>query len=567
MAAGCHNAAVSLLPIKPVYIISSRYTKFPSKTIKRNNYLRTKILKTLNPKLPLKKLLNPIVVAPPQNDSVLDQYSIPPEEETSSSSSSFAEAIETTPTNNNNDSNNTGDLISAKTVIKCGLFLIGALVFQTVYVVWVMGQQKSDSSVKDGSSNNSNQFLFNSGNEKVVLDTNGNVVYLNEVEMELKIREIRAMANEVRELEVTELKRKLGGGIVDDDPIVSSKGKSGIEKEIGARLVNVEKKLNSKSESLPVMVMKNLDGLGGFDEDEEEEKEEVSWSSFKAKGMDENLMFKKKYKYKTPSTNPRSKPKGFSGLTDKKKGGREVEMGDETANFNGNSTTTKLYSGINVMNRNSTSSQNVDVRRSGAIQGTEESLQAEVRKSKNSTAIDSQNSKNLTKGKQETAPKSDKRVISNRSASSKHEEASNKPSENKVDIRLADAKADFWWLQLPYVLAIMMRRGSVSEGLEGFFSINTPSSSEDGEDGDEDSYVVTFEDRSDANNFCYLLDSFFEELDDFQSAVVPLPLKDLDEAVDSELDKVIVVKKGELKLYAGQPLPDVEDALRSLIQN
>ncbi|KAM7257599.1 hypothetical protein ACFE04_013340 [Oxalis oulophora] len=75
-----------------------------------------------------------------------------------------------TPTNNNNDSNNTGDLISAKTVIKCGLFLIGALVFQTVYVVWVMEQQKSDSSVKDGSSNNSNQFLFNSGNEKVVLE-------------------------------------------------------------------------------------------------------------------------------------------------------------------------------------------------------------------------------------------------------------------------------------------------------------------------------------------------------------------------------------------------------------
>lgn len=42
--------------------------------------------------------------------------------------------------------------------------------------------------------------------------------------------------------------------------------------------------------------------------------------------------------------------------------------------------------------------------------------------------------------------------------------------------------------------------------------------------------------------------------------------QELSEAIRSHAMKVIVVKKGKLKLYAGQPLADAEMALRSLIE-
>lgn len=42
--------------------------------------------------------------------------------------------------------------------------------------------------------------------------------------------------------------------------------------------------------------------------------------------------------------------------------------------------------------------------------------------------------------------------------------------------------------------------------------------------------------------------------------------QELNEVVSSDNMKVIVVKKGQLKLYAGQPLEEVEMALRSLAQ-
>lgn len=37
--------------------------------------------------------------------------------------------------------------------------------------------------------------------------------------------------------------------------------------------------------------------------------------------------------------------------------------------------------------------------------------------------------------------------------------------------------------------------------------------------------TVAFEDRGDADNFCYLLESFFEDLGDFTADVVPLSVK------------------------------------------
>nr|GMD76619.1 uncharacterized protein LOC109176208 isoform X2 [Ipomoea batatas] len=78
------------------------------------------------------------------------------------------------------------------------------------------------------------------------------------------------------------------------------------------------------------------------------------------------------------------------------------------------------------------------------------------------------------------------------------------------------------------------------------------------------SHIVAFEDRSDAANFCYILQSYFEDMEDFSTEIVLLSFNEHDESVKSSMENAIVVRKGQLKLYAGQPLVDVETALRSL---
>lgn len=67
-----------------------------------------------------------------------------------------------------------------------------------------------------------------------------------------------------------------------------------------------------------------------------------------------------------------------------------------------------------------------------------------------------------------------------------------------------------------------MHRGSEDEELGGLFTLKIPSKTQDAE---ESTYTVAFEDHVDANNFCYLLESFFEELGNFTADIVPLPTK------------------------------------------
>ncbi|XP_010548954.1 PREDICTED: uncharacterized protein LOC104820268 [Tarenaya hassleriana] len=121
----------------------------------------------------------------------------------------------------------------------------------------------------------------------------------------------------------------------------------------------------------------------------------------------------------------------------------------------------------------------------------------------------------------------------------------------------------FWWLKLPYVLRILMRSNIDEEVSEGFFILRTESADKN---ETENSYVVAFEDQNDARNFCYLLESVFEDLGGFCTDIVPASTKDLLKEVSLSGKKVIVVKKRQLTLYAGQPFEDVERALHSLIQ-
>jgi hypothetical protein len=69
-----------------------------------------------------------------------------------------------------------------------------------------------------------------------------------------------------------------------------------------------------------------------------------------------------------------------------------------------------------------------------------------------------------------------------------------------------------------------MQRGSNEEGPKGLYSLNF--TSKQGEHSD-DSYTVAFEDQADANNFCFLLESFFEELgdEDFNANAVPMSIQ------------------------------------------
>lgn len=106
-----------------------------------------------------------------------------------------------------------------------------------------------------------------------------------------------------------------------------------------------------------------------------------------------------------------------------------------------------------------------------------------------------------------------------------------------------------------------MRRGHDDEGPEGLFALKFSS-----QVNGSLSHTVAFEDRGDATNFCYLLQSFFGDLGDFSAEIVPLPVQELSEAIRSHTMKVIVVKKGKLKLYAGQPLAEVEMALRLMVE-
>lgn len=67
-----------------------------------------------------------------------------------------------------------------------------------------------------------------------------------------------------------------------------------------------------------------------------------------------------------------------------------------------------------------------------------------------------------------------------------------------------------------------MQRGSNEEGQKGLYSLNFTSKEQEQSD---DSYTVAFEDQADANNFCFLLESFFEDLGDFSANAVPMSIQ------------------------------------------
>ena len=67
-----------------------------------------------------------------------------------------------------------------------------------------------------------------------------------------------------------------------------------------------------------------------------------------------------------------------------------------------------------------------------------------------------------------------------------------------------------------------MHQYSDPEGVAGFYTLKLDT---EAKNLDEFSYTVAFEDRGDANNFCFLLESFFEDLGDVRVEILPLSVK------------------------------------------
>lgn len=252
---------------------SSVSSPFSSKSSRRKNYLRPKILRTLNPK-PQETVL--IEIETPEN--------VPPSDVVSNQDDHVEEELQVLSSSVvSNELNGISSKLSPKSLAKYGLWLIGIFAFQAVCAVLFLGDSTK--------SENTPEISSGSGQNG---ERESNVVSLEDLEMNEKIAEIRLMAREARKSEGKEEEDETG---ID------------IEKEIEARLSNMEKRLNSQRKGLAGLRVEPLDESGN------DEK---------------SLMFEKKYKFKAEKP-PTGNVKGFGGS----KGNDEVISGTEMTGQNG----------------------------------------------------------------------------------------------------------------------------------------------------------------------------------------------------------------------------------------
>ncbi|CAL5395668.1 unnamed protein product [Camellia sinensis] len=577
-------------PKKLVLSLSSISSPFPSKPTSRKNYLRLKLLKTLTKPYPNHLLpqspptSNPLIPLDSPQKQIDEESEIQDFEisEKSGTSGVFSDDL---------------GKFSTGSVIKVGLYLVGAFVFQTICAVWVFGS--ADSDYKDGNLDSKGKTRVlelglngdNEGKSSVLLNGSGNLLnvelgfeqggigYVGGSELEERIVEIQAMARDARESE--RLKSKANG--LDNDGVV----KTGIEKEVDSRLVKLRKRLQNSNEKLSPVFPVN------FLIKDSEVEDGVDGGILDPKDVNDPLMFKKKYQFRSPSANLRDKPKGFQGSEDRRSRSSAIE--DEPISVG-----SVDKDSVNLLDKEQQlgsvslpleEERKPSKEKSKSFQTTRKKLGKERAKTRlgkengvakpepgigatqetglgrpklrKSSILDAHNSHNQTKQIQKTTTVSNEHDTSPGNGMVRSREVGSKRAAGKVKGKQSDDKADLWWLTLPYVNAIFMRRGHDGEGPKGLFTLKTTPYTKDRGDS---SHIVAFQDRGDAANFCHLLQSFFEDLGDFSANIVPLTIKELDEAVRSDNKKVVVVKKGQLKLYAGQPLDEVEMALCSLVK-
>ncbi|WOL03307.1 hypothetical protein Cni_G12027 [Canna indica] len=366
-----------------------------------------------------------------------------------------------------------------------------------------------------------------------------------ELELEKKVSEIRAMAKEARETERRELAEDSGG----------IKGE--VDKRLGRFRKSATKVILDEdgfSLSLPVSTKKLNERVDGEKLDS------------KQKIGTEKLSSKRKVGFLKSIKKTGSIPKGFNGSRNNEKRGKGgIEQIDGEASHSQHHDQGDLRAHASPI-QETVGSRNSDhhIHASRFLEDNEDLLSY---RETNSISYDDQVSlKALNEGNSAKATG----ASSSDTEKSNHKLRRNLPKEllecrsfvNEDESNYSDALNKPWWMKLPYVLAILLRRGPGGNGSKGLYSLNINSSS-----GEENaaSYTIAFQDRHDAGNFCHLLESFFEDLGDITADVVPLTTKEVDQAVKSDALKIIVVRKGQIQLYAGQPLVEVETAIRSLL--
>ncbi|KAL9230437.1 hypothetical protein vseg_005786 [Gypsophila vaccaria] len=537
-----------ILPIRCSVRVSA---SLPSRRSRRKNYLRRKILKTLSK--PVEEGLGTHVE--PNVEVTLD-----PEGE----KSGFGGVEEVEMTGGVGEGGleefeGVGDIgggnvrvggVSGRTVFKVVASFVGLFVVQTVVSVWMMGSRESGVKGKG---------LGIEGRYGKEVGLNGSIVV-----DELKIAEIRRMAREARVAEKRERNKESGeldeedGSDDEEEEGSETDGstRNGIAKEIVERLSVLRGRLPVSKQSVTF-----LNKAGGS-------KKEVKRESVDGMTEDDMLMFEAKRKFRSQMAEPSDKPKGFEGVDDIRKKGTNVnnavplqdikrrptseegKLGEEingSSSLRSDSSISNFSSGIN----------NGAKPKSGVLQDSNDKntlgVAAKLKYSEVQESRRKQNDINGPTSKMHSMPKGFGNSGSGK-FNSKQSRSTNKDKKNNND-------SDLWWSTLPCVFVILMQKGRGSETQQGFYTLHMNSDIDY-----ESSYTVAFEDQNDARHFSYILESVFEDVPDAAVDVAPLSTKELKEIIESVNKNVVVARKGQLKLYAGQPLDDAESALKLLVK-
>ncbi|KAL2339031.1 hypothetical protein Fmac_013477 [Flemingia macrophylla] len=569
----------------------------------RKNHLRPKILKTLTKPYPLTLPLlqsspQPPVICPQENKSLSVEIAADQtlggdivdnlEEIQVSEATEIADNFEELQVSDATTKEN-GVLgsVSAADIFKYGgMYFLGAFVLQTVYTVWAAGNYYSTQ--KDGDLEVNGR--DNDSGKTVSLPVNGASSGFGtgkQLQMEKKIEEIRLMAREARRIESEKKEEEEEDEDededfdMDDEGATSGHNRLGIEKVIGERLLNLQNRINDSTKDISAALQQintRRSSAAGVDK---------GVSKIMRKG-NEAFVFKKKFKFKSPSTKATKTPKGFPGTRDwkasnNKRDSAGKDYGSDAAADPDHAQMLHEYKQVNQQDagtQKSVSSVPSEEREkfvddeSKVILNYGKSLKAKKTNLKTEVGIKNRGTDNG--GAQETNfCISSHEVIQSRKSrdssiqnslgfveESQETIAKRISAANRVEVKKANTRTAMWWLKLRYVFVILMQRDS-GEGSTGLYSLRYSSKDLDQSD---DSYTVAFEDHADANNFCFLLESYFKDLESFSADAVPMSIQELSDEIISRAKKVVVVKKRQLQLYAGQPLADVEMALCSIIE-
>ncbi|XP_074289076.1 uncharacterized protein LOC141614218 [Silene latifolia] len=460
-----------------------------------------------------------------------------------------------------------------QTVFKVVVSFVGLFLLQTIVSVWIMGSAASaDKDSTDGS---------------VIVGDSG----LTSID-ELKIAEIRKMVRMVKEDEKRKKNLEKGEGELenesddDDDEEEEEEEekktdnslRNGIAKEVDGRLTMLRKR-----SPMPVQNVNFLKKAGSSGKD-------VRNESVFGKEEYNRLMFEAKRKFRSQVTEVGNKPKGFEGINDvreKDSNGTESERSNlgmgkaEEKSVSQSSEPLQSFKKAAVTEEenpgkgiNGSSSLRSDSLINNLSVGMNKSAKPEngilQDSSTRITFDDGAKPKELSVIEIQESQKKKNDLKSSTSAMHamprRNEQSGSRKLKSKLsrrtnkDKKKTDAQ-ELWWSTLPCVFAILMQKGHGSKAQQGFYTLHINS------DADyESSYTVAFEDQNDARNLCYILDSVFGDLPDAAVDVVMMSTQELKEILNSVNKKVVVARKGELKLYAGQPLEDAESALRLLVK-